>query len=518
MNIRLPQVFQDSVNSLAKRNSFRKSLTWPALARQVNEAIAAEGLELPQDRAEKNAFVRDWLKRNRSRIRLSMVSGLMVLPLVGHAQEGMLNLADVEGVRNVEILESGDVRITMQDGTVLRLDAASVQLGEAGSVLIGPDMAAQIAAAAEAATAAGVAGVGGAIAGAGVPGAIAAVAGGVVAAAAAAGGGGGSSSSSGPAVVSKSVFVLDGPLENALVFYDANGNGIPEMAEFLGLTDENGAAQVEYTPTANGSFIVISAPVSADRAEGFGWTDAFIDGDNIADTNLGEVVTRDVVTANRFQISLSGNDTGADDQIISPISTLIAQGADEGALKAALGLPADLDLANFNYIDNFASEDPDVQEAARTLASVNIAMARSIEAAVTAAQAGSEQPLSLAQIRQISQDAARDAAEVISSLPANTPLEDIAAISSAVISARQSNADITANDMIGRINTARDAGESTADAISEALQVEVDEGRLSNEQSAAVRDTSTAVSTGARDIETLLRNADGPLLGEGSED
>jgi hypothetical protein len=487
MNIRFPEQFdQNEIEHKAASGITSQQLFW-----QIDRAIERDGLVLPKDRAEKNSFVRSWLKRNQKRVKVSLLGGLLVLPLAAQAQDadGTVDLSSLENVRSAEVLENGNIRVTLTNGTTMEIAASAAQVLADGSILVSAASAAQIAGAAGAAATLS-------------SGMAIALGGGALALAGAAAGGGGSD---GPTFLTKNIRVLDGPLENALVFYDANGDNIPQMAEFLGLTDENGAANVRYTPTDNGSFIVISAPVNAGRADDFGWTQAFIDGDNIADAILSDVVTRDVVTQNRFQISLAGRDTGASDQIISPISTLISNGADEAALKRALGLPEDLDLATFDYIAGLGSEGA-AQDAARKLAAANVSIAKTIEAAVAANQASSTEPLSLSRIKEISESAANDAARVINSLPADTPLEDIAAISSAVISARQLNPDISADDLIARINTAVSGGQSAADAVATVIQEEVDAGRLTQSQASAVRSTSEAQAQGAQKIGAMTES------------
>src|SRR5690242_7161120 len=109
------------------------------------------------------------------------------------------------------------------------------------------------------------------------------------------GGGGSTDSSSTPAMVAVTTSVVDGPLQNALVCLDANGNGACDTGEVQGRTDASGKVTLQVAQADVGKFAIIAIV----------GTDA-VDGDN------GAVTTAYVLKAPADQTS-----------VITPLTTLV---------------------------------------------------------------------------------------------------------------------------------------------------------------------------------------------------
>ena len=72
------------------------------------------------------------------------------------------------------------------------------------------------------------------------------------------GGGGGSGGASTPATVAVTTSVVDGPLQNALVCLDANGNGVCDTGEVQGKTDASGNVTLQVPQADVGKYAIIA--------------------------------------------------------------------------------------------------------------------------------------------------------------------------------------------------------------------------------------------------------------------
>lgn len=199
--------------------------------------------------------------------------------------------------------------------------------------------------------------------------------------------------------LNKTVTVIDGPLQGARVFYDANLDGQAQSTEFLGLTDQNGAVQVQYTPVAGAKFIIIS------------------------DEN-----TKDVLTGNKFSTLLMADDNGLEgEQVASPLSTLLSSGAiSEAMLKQALGLDASIDLSTFNFINALkggASSQAELA-AAQKLSAAAVAFGNIIESSINAAKALNP-GLNGGDINALTMKAFQSAAKALNKVEPGASLSDI---------------------------------------------------------------------------------------------
>ncbi|MBR8829914.1 MAG: hypothetical protein N5P05_000544 [Chroococcopsis gigantea SAG 12.99] len=169
--------------------------------------------------------------------------------------------------------------------------------------------------------------------------------------------------------------VIDGPIAGAMVFFDANNNGVKDLGEPSGLTDMNG-------------YFVLPIADSFDT-----------DGNGKIDPSEGRYVVTggtDTITGKPFTSTLKAL---ADSQFITPLTTLVNELVTAGAtptaaenqVKAALGLPANLTLGTFDPIEAAQSGSTDGQKvlsaqvAVQTL--INL-IASSIVAVASNADAG----------------------------------------------------------------------------------------------------------------------------------
>lgn len=444
------------------------------------------------------AFVK--LHAHRARTLTGLTGGLIMLPIALHAQqEGTVALSKVASVRSFEILEDGTVRVTLSNGRSVLLKADDV-------VVVGEEIMVSVQAAEELA-ALGVSESGvGAIAGLGG-----------LAALAAAAGGGGSGGESGPSnAISKTLTIVDAPLQNALVFYDANGDGRPGAVEYLGLTDANGAIDIEYEPTPEGTFLIIPAPVvNAEQYADIGWNSAFTQ-------QFAGLTTRDVVTDNVFTQVLLANDAGEGvDQVVSPLSTLVAAGVPEQVVKDAFGLSADTNIDTFNFFTALTnpSSTPDQLAEAKAAASAAISITSIVNAAITATQAqkqaasGETQELTTLEIAQVTTRAIQAAADVMKasvSTGANLALGDIAQIATAVAVTRQLN-DAVVDDAkaiqiaLELVTDAVSSGD-VSNSVADNLQALADRGEINSTTITTATDTAAAVRVGTQTIQTVLEN------------
>ena len=199
----------------------------------------------------------------------------------------------------------------------------------------------------------------------------------------------------------KTIIVIDGPLQNAKVYYDADQDGSADEGEYLGLTDKDGALNVSYQSVAGAKFLVVS-----------------------------DAQTIDAFTGNKFTLILEAND-GAGNLVVSPLSTLIASGkVTEAALLKALDLvlPAGETLGSFNFVDAIKSGTADAATlaVAKKMAAAAISISNVIEASLGAAkQAGVSASAAMTQ-------AFNTTAQVIAALPAGTSIADVTRIATSL--------------------------------------------------------------------------------------
>lgn len=110
--------------------------------------------------------------------------------------------------------------------------------------------------------------------------------------------------------------VVKGPLQNATVFADYDGDGKRDVDEPFTTTDADGA----YSLTTKQAADVVALTTST-----------------TVDTSTGEILTEGLILKAPSGFS-----------VITPTTTLVAAGATEVQVKEALGLPEDLDLKTFN--------------------------------------------------------------------------------------------------------------------------------------------------------------------------
>ncbi|MFW2587290.1 VCBS domain-containing protein [Sagittula sp. SSi028] len=444
---------------------------------------------------------------------MTAAGGLILLPALAQAQDG--GELPAPQIAATEVQENGTVKVTLENGQTFVVAAAEATIGEDGVIVLSDAALQEIAAASAAMSgdAFAAAGIGemGAAAGAGLL-ALAALAGG-----GGSGGGGGTSSggtssgggssgggSSSSAMVTRTLKVIDAPLENALVFYDSDRDGQANQSEYLGLTGANGELDIEYTPVTGGSFIMVPAPIAQSVADGYGWSDAFTE-------QFDGVVTRDTVTDNIFDQVLSASDSGADgkDVVVSPVSNLLAAGVSEEVMREFLGLPEDIDLESFDFSASLASDDPAIQQAAQIMSTAAVALNSVIKAAVTAASASGT--LTPEQLQQVAVKAAQDTATVIASLPAGTSAADAALIATSVATAGALNPDVDTGAMVEQIadfiEAADDAGAAEA-AVANALDDLRASGALSSEQSNVIIATADAVGQSTQQVAEIFADLD----------
>lgn len=197
---------------------------------------ADRSVYFPRDAALRARFLRAWAERNLRRAAAGLGGLALVFPLAGMAEaqdEGLVDLAVVDGVSVSAITEGGELMITLDNGETLRLAQGSFAVGPDGSILVAQVTADQILAAAMDAGGAG--------------GGLAGLLGGVLALGAAGGGGSGGAGAGqdvgGPAPnpAPQLAYVVDGYLSGATVFGDANDNGIQDSGETFTTTQADGS-------------------------------------------------------------------------------------------------------------------------------------------------------------------------------------------------------------------------------------------------------------------------------------
>jgi len=195
-------------------------------------ARAQSTISVPADPAAKRAFMRDWARKNMRRLATGLGVITLVLPLadVAMAQTQNVDVASIEGVSSVRVLENGNLEITLENGITVQVPQGSFVEGADGAYLVESGTVDQILAAG-----AGTAGDGGIGSGA-----IAAI-GGIGVAAAAGGGGGSGGGGAAPAPTVTDGFLVDGYIAGATLFGDANGNGALDEGETATTTAADGS-------------------------------------------------------------------------------------------------------------------------------------------------------------------------------------------------------------------------------------------------------------------------------------
>ena len=207
----------------------------PALRTKLAKGLRR--VAVPQDAAERTAFIAKWVQRHQRRLTLGLPASILVLALgnAAAAQDGMTDLAAVEGIADVELRADGSVRVTLDNGSTVVIPQESVTIGADGSIMVSASaMDSLTSITASAGAGAGVATLGGsfALAGLGL--------------AAGGGSGGGSDSASGGGdggttpVASSGGRVIDGYIAGATVFRDLIANGVLDEGEPSVVTDALG--------------------------------------------------------------------------------------------------------------------------------------------------------------------------------------------------------------------------------------------------------------------------------------
>ncbi len=160
---------------------------------------------------------------------------------------------------------------------------------------------------------------------------------------------GGSSDSVAPLNIS----AIKGPLSNALAFVDRDGDGVHDDGEEFAVTSSTGAATITPNSTVLATDKLVITSITAGQTIG-GTTYAT----GTVDTNTGGAVADLVLKA-------PSNST-----VVTPVTTLVAEtGLSESAVKEVLGLPAEMDVLNFNpFAENLSEADKTVALAAEKVA------------------------------------------------------------------------------------------------------------------------------------------------------
>ncbi|MGI3210089.1 Ig-like domain-containing protein [Roseovarius tibetensis] len=137
----------------------------------VNQKESATRITVSSE-AERRAHVAKWIARQHKTAAATIGSAMLFLPAVAGAQtagDGLVTASGIDGVRDVQLLDDGSARITLENGRVLNVSADDVVVGASGEVQVSAQVADILAEAA--ATAGGGGGAAGAIAAGGLAGA-----------------------------------------------------------------------------------------------------------------------------------------------------------------------------------------------------------------------------------------------------------------------------------------------------------------------------------------------------------
>ena len=149
---------------------------------------------------------------------------------------------------------------------------------------------------------------------------------------------GGSSESISPLKIT----AVKAPLHGALSFVDRNGDGVYTTGEEKAITASDGTATINLlSPVSDSVKVVISSIKAGEVIDGVTYSEGTVDtgtGDIIEDLILKAPATYGVVT---------------------PVTTVVVQtGLSEDKVKQVLGLPANLDIKNFNpFKENKTAEE-----------------------------------------------------------------------------------------------------------------------------------------------------------------
>lgn len=323
-----------------------------AVASQAEDALTK--VSVPAHPAARVAFVKKFNANNVKRVLAGLPLLVLLLPDMAAAQSNdFVSLNSVEGVANATVLDNGNVRVTLDNGRRLTIDADAVEITTNGEILVSQ---AAVGAIGEAVllAAGGVGGAGGAIAG-------------LLGGAAALGGGGGGGGG-GSAPVTSGGRVVDGYISGATVFRDLNDNGVFDAGEPNVLTDNEG-----------------------------NFTGLAVDSSN-PNAKILAVGGTDIATGKAFVGTLSAP---ADATVVTPITTLVqalvekaeADGSPITASAAAAQVTSALGLGSSDVLNEdpvAAAEEGDLTalKAATQIANViNIAAAASSDGSGASAQA-----------------------------------------------------------------------------------------------------------------------------------
>jgi hypothetical protein len=227
--------------------------TVDAASTPVLRAKLAKGLrrvDVPQDAEGRTAFIAKWVQRHQRRLSLGLPASVLVLAMgsAAAAQDGLTDLAAVDGIADVALRADGSVKVTLDNGSTVVIPKESVTVGADGAILVSASAMDSLTAIIASAGASGAA-LGGsfALAGLGL--------------AAGGGSGGGADSGSGDGggdettpVVSSNGRVIDGYIAGATVFRDLNGNGILDAWEPNVETNDEG----EFTGLEGSGGVIIA--------------------------------------------------------------------------------------------------------------------------------------------------------------------------------------------------------------------------------------------------------------------
>ena len=91
-----------------------------------------------QSRAERKAFIQDWIKRNQKSLAALLGLGALALPAMAQAQaaEGFVGVSDLQGIASVQQQAGGGLNLTLTNGQVVQVAAADVSVGANGAFAI----------------------------------------------------------------------------------------------------------------------------------------------------------------------------------------------------------------------------------------------------------------------------------------------------------------------------------------------------------------------------------------------
>ncbi|TKA94063.1 hypothetical protein FAZ78_24375, partial [Cereibacter changlensis] len=117
-----------------------------ATSNATRGGVSVRQVGIPATAAERGAFLRDWIARNRMRLSLGLGSLVLVLPLAATAatEANHVAVGEIEGVASARLLEDGSLRVTMKDGRVLKIAAEHLRIGPDGGIAVSEAAAAAL--------------------------------------------------------------------------------------------------------------------------------------------------------------------------------------------------------------------------------------------------------------------------------------------------------------------------------------------------------------------------------------